>query len=214
MLRSVALVILVACKPSGATSDAAPPQVVSVAPPASVAPSVASSAPSDADARAAKLAAEADAMQLEMLKALGDGTNVGSSELHVPSNGPAPIVTGGGLSGLDAGPPPPGRVSTGASTSVPPIANADRVIAGLRPRARTCYNQGLANDPGMHGVVTIALMIDTAGDVTSANVTGDKGGSVSGSVIQCITRAFKNAQFDPPASAAKLTVALTLAPGP
>jgi hypothetical protein len=77
-----------------------------------------------------------------------------------------------------------------------PVANAERVIAGLRPGFRACYNQGLQQDPGMAGSVTITVKIGPNGEVSTADAASNAG--LSDSVVKCIARKLKNAQFDPP----------------
>lgn len=102
----------------------------------------------------------------------------------------------------------------GAVTSVPTIPNAERTVVGLRAHARSCYIQGLLRDVGMSGVVSVTLAVDVRGEVSSAFASANDGGSINGTVVSCIKRAFNVAQFDAPPSQAKLTVSLTLSPGP
>jgi hypothetical protein len=104
--------------------------------------------------------------------------------------------TGAGTGQVVAG--PKGDASIGATSASVPVANAERVIAGLRPKFRLCYNQGLAQDPGMAGSVTMVVKIAPNGEVDSANASGNSG--LSDSVVKCIQRALKNAQFDAPGS--------------
>jgi hypothetical protein len=104
--------------------------------------------------------------------------------------------TGAGTGQTVAG--PKGDASIGATSASVPVANAERVIAGLRPKFRLCYNQGLAQDPGMSGSVTMTVKIAPNGEVNSADAAANTG--LSDSVVKCISRALKNAQFDPPGS--------------
>jgi hypothetical protein len=104
--------------------------------------------------------------------------------------------TGAGTGQVVAG--PKGDASIGATSASVPVANAERVIAGLRPKFRLCYNQGLAQDPGMSGSVTMVVKIAPNGEVDSANAANNSG--LSDSVVKCIQRALKNAQFDAPGS--------------
>jgi hypothetical protein len=108
-------------------------------------------------------------------------------------------VTGGGGKGGTAGSEtavkgPTGDVQMGATSASVPVNNAERVVAGLRPKFRACYNKGLASDPSMAGSVTITAKIAPNGEVTSADSGG--GGGLSPEVQTCIARAVKNAQFD------------------
>lgn len=93
---------------------------------------------------------------------------------------------------------PKGDASIGATSASVPVANAERVIAGLRPKFRLCYNQGLSQDPGMSGSVTMMVKIAPNGEVNSADASSNSG--LSDSVVKCIARALRNAQFDPPGS--------------
>jgi TonB family protein len=77
-----------------------------------------------------------------------------------------------------------------------PVNNADRVIAGLRGRFRSCYQQGLNTDPNMEGKVVISAKIGPNGEVENASVASNQG--LSSSVASCIQRAVRNAQFDAP----------------
>ena len=76
------------------------------------------------------------------------------------------------------------------------VLDADRVIAGLRPRFRQCYNTGLQSDPGMSGKVVIAAKVGPNGEVQSANVASNSG--LSDSVASCIARAVRGATFAAP----------------
>jgi hypothetical protein len=99
---------------------------------------------------------------------------------------------------------PKGDASFGATTSSAPIANAERVVAGLHAKFRLCYNQGLAQDPSMSGSVTMVAHIAPNGEVSAADATGNSG--LSDSVVKCISRALRNAQFDSTPSGTTLQV--------
>jgi hypothetical protein len=104
---------------------------------------------------------------------------------------------GGGGAGTEvAVKGPTGDAQLGATISTVAVANADRVIAGLRPRFRQCYNQGLNSDPGMAGKVVIAIKVSPNGEVQSADQQSNSG--LSPQVIACIQRTIRNAQFDAP----------------
>ena len=191
------------------------------------------------DAKAAALAQQAEAMQMQMLAAFGgnsavqgalnrsdippvdlsgaaaSGAGVSNTggNLNLGSGG-APVQGGRGGSGLagiggsttagastgagtgrDVG-GPKGDAQIGGTTSTVPVNNAERVVAGLRAKFRSCYNQGLQSDPTMQGAVTIAAKISPNGDVASADIASNSG--LSASVASCIARAVRNAQFDAP----------------
>jgi hypothetical protein len=192
------------------------------------------------DQRAAALAAQADAMQMQMLAALNGGSSVqgalnrsdippvdlsgaaasgagvahGTGDLKVGGGG-GPVQgggKGGGLGGLGGGTKgsgtgegagtervvqgPKGDVAFGGSTATVPISDADRVIAGLRPRFRQCYNTGLQSDPSMAGKVVITAKVGPNGEVSSADISQNSG--LSQGVASCIARVIKNATFSAP----------------
>jgi TonB family protein len=191
------------------------------------------------DKQAAALVAQAEAMQMQMLAALGGGSAVqgalnrsdippvdlsgaaasgagvtaGTGDLKVGGGGGA-IQGGGkgpGLGGLGGGTRgsgdgsagterkvegPKADAQVGGSTASVPISDADRVIAGLRGRFRTCYQTGLNSDPNMSGKVIITAKVDPNGEVSSASVTQNTG--LSPAVASCIANVVKRAQFNPP----------------
>ena len=146
--------------------------------------------------------------------ASGAGVAHGTGDLKVGGGG-GPVQGGGkgaGLGGLGGGTKgsgtgegagtervvqgPKGDVAFGGSTATVPISDADRVIAGLRPRFRQCYNTGLQSDPSMAGKVVITAKVGPNGEVSSADVSQNTG--LSQGVASCISRVIKNANFSPP----------------
>jgi len=108
---------------------------------------------------------------------------------------------------------PRGDAVLGAHSESAPVTNAARVLAGLRPRFRHCYQQGLASDPTMKGNVVLTLRVAPNGDVSTADVSKNTG--VSPTVAACLVSAAKRAVFDPPGPAgASLTVPFTFSPVP
>jgi hypothetical protein len=91
---------------------------------------------------------------------------------------------------------PKGDAQVGGSTATVPVSDADRVIAGLRPRFRQCYQTGLNSDPSMSGKVVVTAKVGPNGEVSSADVTSNTG--LSQSVASCIASAVRRAQFNPP----------------
>lgn len=192
------------------------------------------------DKQAAALAAQADAMQMQMLAALGGGSAVqgaltrgdippvdlsgaaasgagvahGTGDLKVGGGGGAVQGggKGGGLGSLGGGTKgtgegggagterkvegPKGDAQVGGSSATVPISDADRVIAGLRPRFRQCYQTGLNSDPSMSGKVVITAKVGPNGEVSSSDVTSNSG--LSASVASCIAGVVRRAQFNPP----------------
>lgn len=146
--------------------------------------------------------------------ASGAGVAHGTGDLKVGGGG-GPVQGGGrgaGLGGLGGGTKgsgtgegagterkvegPKGDVAFGGSTATVPISDADRVIAGLRPRFRQCYNTGLQSDPSMAGKVVITAKVGPNGEVSSADVSQNTG--LSQGVASCIARVVKNATFSAP----------------
>ncbi|MDB4945250.1 MAG: putative abductin-like protein [Labilithrix sp.] len=192
------------------------------------------------DQKAAALAAQADAMQMQMLAALNGGSSVqgalnrsdippvdlsgaaasnagvahGNGDLKIGGGG-APVQgggKGGGLAGIGGGGKgdgtgtgagtetkvagPTGVAQVGGSTATVPISDADRVVAGLRARFRTCYQTGLNSDPTMSGKVIISAKVGPNGEVSSADVAQNTG--LSPGVAQCIAGVVKRATFSAP----------------
>ena len=109
--------------------------------------------------------------------------------------------TGGGGTGSGAGKEtavkgPTGDAQIGTTTASVPVSDAERVVAGLRPKFRACYNKGLASDPGMAGGVTIVTKVAPNGEVSAADASNVSG--LSSDVVSCIQRAVRNAQFSAP----------------
>jgi hypothetical protein len=192
------------------------------------------------DRQAAALAAQAEAIQMQMLAAFGGGAAVQGAlrsgdippvdlsgaaasgagvsastgnGLNLGSGGGVvrPGGGGGGLAGIGATKGdqgsgsagketavrgPTGDAQVGVTTATVAVSNAERVVAGLRPGFRACYNQGLQSDPGMSGKVLVSAKISPNGEVASADAAQNTG--LSQSVVQCILRKVRNAQFDSP----------------
>lgn len=145
--------------------------------------------------------------------ASGAGIAHGSGELKLGAGG-SPLQGGGkgaGLAGIGGGTKgtgpggageerkvegPKGEAQLGGTTATVPISDADRVVAGLRPRFRACYQQGLNSDPNMSGKVVISARVGPNGEVASADISQNSG--LSAGVASCIARVVRNAQFSSP----------------
>jgi TonB family protein len=92
------------------------------------------------------------------------------------------------------GPTAIAQVGTPSASVVVP--NADRVVAGLRNRFRSCYQKGLQDDSTMSGKVTISAKIGSNGEVVSSDVASSSG--LSPAVGRCIADVVKRATFDAP----------------
>jgi hypothetical protein len=198
------------------------------------------SAGSVGDKQAAALAAQADAMQMQMLAALGGGPSTqgalnrsdippvdlsqaagssagvahGTGDLKVGGGGGAVQGggKGGGLGSLGGGTKgsgtgesgggerkvegPKADAQIGGTSASVPVSDADRVIAGLRPRFKQCYQVGLNSDPNMSGKVVISAKVGPNGEVSSADIASNSG--LSPSVASCIAGVVKRAQFSAP----------------
>jgi hypothetical protein len=98
------------------------------------------------------------------------------------------LASAGGPRGLGE---PAGPVLTGGS-----VANASRVVAGMRAGFRRCFNAGLSADPNMSGAIRLTLKIGATGAVADAKATST--GTLSPALVQCIEARARAAQFDPP----------------
>jgi Vault protein inter-alpha-trypsin domain/von Willebrand factor type A domain len=132
-----------------------------------------------------------------------------------PSSPIRPGASGGGLAGIGstgaqkssgadgsgvgaAVSGPKGNASVGgAVVSGGTVANAARVVAGMRAGFRNCYQRGLAENPDARGSLRLAIKVGPSGEVT--NVTPSSvTASLSGSVVACVVARARAAQFDPP----------------
>jgi outer membrane biosynthesis protein TonB len=91
---------------------------------------------------------------------------------------------------------PASETAAPTTASGSPIADAEKVVADLRPAFRACYNTGLAKDPKIAGKTLLVLKVDPTGAVTSA-VTPDAS-TLPAEVVQCISDAAKQAKFKAP----------------
>jgi hypothetical protein len=130
---------------------------------------------------------------------------------------------GGGLAGLGAGSGrgsgsgsaqeqrvegPRGDVQiSGAIVTGGTVADADRVVAGLRARFRHCYQRGLASDPRMSGRVVLDAKLERNGEVASATVQSNSG--LSPTTAECLASVLKRSQFSAPNAEVHIKVPVT-----
>jgi hypothetical protein len=76
------------------------------------------------------------------------------------------------------------------------VANADRVVAGMRAGFRACYNRGLQSNPDLQGSVRITAKIGPNGEVVSAAPSGGSG--LGDEVVNCVVRRVQSATFSAP----------------
>ena len=159
-------------------------------------------------------------VDLSARAASNEGVAHGGSELHLPSGGPAVAARNpGGLADLAGDTRRTANANAGDTRTVAApkvdaqigalgggvtVTGADRVIAGLRGRFRTCYQKGLSVDPTMSGKVVIRATIAPNGEVSGADVASSSG--LSPEVGACIASAVHRAQFDPQATATTLSI--------
>jgi hypothetical protein len=91
---------------------------------------------------------------------------------------------------------PKGNVQLGGSSATAPVPDVDRVIAGLRPRFRQCYQTGLSSEPSMSGKLVVVAKVGPNGEVPDATISSNAG--LSQGVAACIANVVKRAQFNPP----------------
>lgn len=196
------LLLAAACAARAPAPDSQPAPHVATAPPASPesAAAPASAVAPDAGAaetdeeRAKRLAAELD--QLEM-------TPIGSLS-----------ASGGAVGAFDGGaapasPPPKGSAQVGAPSGASDVANAARVVAGMRAGFRRCFVRALEQDGSLQGGgVKITIEVDATGAVTRATATST--GNMPATALRCMEARARAAAFDPPTSGkALITVPLT-----
>jgi len=192
------------------------------------------------EARAAALASQAEAMQMQMLAALNGGSSVqgalnrsdippvdlstaaasgagvvpGSGDVKIGGGG-APVQASpskGGLAAIGGGTKadgatasagtetkvagPTGVAEVGGATATVPVSDADRVVASLRGRFRSCYQTGLNSDPSMSGKVIVRANVGPNGEVLDVEVVQNTG--LSQSVASCIAGVVRRATFSAP----------------
>lgn len=126
-----------------------------------------------------------------------------------PASAPRPNAPGasGSLGGVGSGSAddstatkvagPRGDASIGGLTvSGGNVANASRVVAGMRAGFRACYQRALNSDPSAAGSVRLQLALGSRGEVT--NVVAGPSGNVPTAVSSCVQARARAASFDPP----------------
>jgi hypothetical protein len=103
---------------------------------------------------------------------------------------------GGRLGGGERGKAPP-KVRMGGTnvTGRLPPEVIQRIVRQNFGRFRLCYENGLRNNPGLAGRVTVRFVIGTDGGVSTVSGSGDLPDS---GVVSCVTRAFYGLNFPQP----------------
>lgn len=83
----------------------------------------------------------------------------------------------------------------GAAVSGGAVANASRVVAGMKAGFRNCFNRELASNPDAQGTIRLTIKVGPGGEVQ--NVTAAPSGNL-GSAVECVKSRARSAQFDPP----------------
>ena len=103
---------------------------------------------------------------------------------------------------------PRGDAQIGGSTMTGgTISDADRVIAGLRGRFRSCYQTGLNADPSAAGRIVLDATVAKNGEVVGVTVVSNSG--LSPSVAACIGNVVKRATFSAPGADVHMRVPVT-----
>ena len=96
-------------------------------------------------------------------------------------------------------PLPHGEVAFGNSTATVPVRDADRTIASLRGRVRTCYRTALSGSPSMKGRLVLRASVSPDGAVTATKVQTNTG--LPPLLTDCVVAVLERAQFAPPGAA-------------
>ena len=90
------------------------------------------------------------------------------------------------------------------------LPDAGRTVAGLKGPLRTCYKHALDEDPTMRGSVRVTAKIASNGEVSSVQAAN---GGLSSSMVACVTRVVRGAQFSPPGDGgAVVSIPMTFIP--
>lgn len=102
-------------------------------------------------------------------------------------------------------PPPVPAAEEPEEIAVATVRDADRVVAALRPRFRSCYERGRRErGPRISGRMMLVASVRDDGTVKSARVRDVRG--LPTMVTECVARQMRGAKFAPPGGAARLEV--------
>jgi hypothetical protein len=157
---------------------------------------------------------------LDQVASTGAGVSAGMGDLKLGGGGGTvrPGTTGGGLGTIGssgkttdsgtgaaakvAGPKGNANVG-GAAVSGGAVANASRVVAGMRAGFRNCFNRELASNPDAQGTIRLTIRVGPGGEVQ--NVTAAPSGNL-GSAVECVKARARSASFDPPEGGSAVVV--------
>jgi len=80
-----------------------------------------------------------------------------------------------------------------SDVTTPNVVTPDKVIASLRPKFNTCYQDGLKKDPKLEGSVTLSAKIEKDGKVSA--VTPKQLTGLNNAVVKCLSDQLKAASF-------------------
>jgi hypothetical protein len=106
-----------------------------------------------------------------------------SESAPAPAPAPAPVA--------DVVMTPVTTVSSDVTT--PNVVTPDKVIASLRPKFNSCYQDGLKKDPKLEGSVTLSAKIEKDGKVSA--VTPKQLTGLNNAVVKCLSENLKAASF-------------------
>jgi hypothetical protein len=150
---------------------------------------------------------------LDQVASTGAGVSAGMGDLKLGGGGGTvrPGTAGGGLGSIGSAGKTEGATGTGAAAKVTgpkgnanvggaavsggAVANASRVVAGMRAGFRNCFNRELASNPDAQGTIRLTIRVGPGGEVQS--VTAAPSGNL-GSAVECVKARAKSASFDPP----------------
>lgn len=105
-----------------------------------------------------------------------------------------------------------GGAEGGADGGRVPIADADRVIASLRPQYKACYQTALVADRNAAGKALFSLKVHADGTVDQVDVASQTG--MSKELLTCLSGILRNARFSGPGGAGStVNVPITLKQG-
>lgn len=91
---------------------------------------------------------------------------------------------------------PKSEAVVGGHTPVGHVKDVMRVVLNLRPAFHACYRHELEGNPDAQGKVRLTLKIGAGGEVD--NVSATRSGNLSSTVVSCMIRHARTAEFDPP----------------
>jgi outer membrane biosynthesis protein TonB len=118
----------------------------------------------------------------------------GAGLASIGASGKAEGTQGTGQAAKVTGPKGNANVG-GANVSGGAVANASRVVAGMKAGFRNCFNRELAANPDAQGTIRLTIKVGPGGEVQ--NVSAAPSGNL-GSAVECVKARARSAQFDPP----------------